>query len=89
MKTSKHTPGPWRVNVAAIVAPNAPLGRRTIATSVHGANARLIAAAPELLEALRDLFRAVESWDDPEAFDAEEFRRARALLARLDEKETE
>lgn len=67
----KHTPGPWEVFHSAargtpiqvsvpIEAPMnggeficMPMGERRIA------NAHLIAAAPELLEALRDLNRAI------------------------------
>lgn len=69
MKTeSKHTPGPWRVGDAGmtVFGPKQPDGSlpkriaevgnpRAILTSDNTkANARLIAAAPELLEALRE-----------------------------------
>ena len=55
---SKYTPGPWRVNGRFVMA----LKEKTVCEVpqfgvIHGkvdaANARLIAAAPELLEALR------------------------------------
>ena len=63
---SKHTPGPWQIgkNFGSVVC-DTPVpgisgsddteyyGGHLIAESVTEANARLIAAAPELLEALR------------------------------------
>ena len=68
---SKHTPGPWSSNHLT----SAPLkewslkvkkGRRVIAEVPYQdyttwTNARLIAAAPDLLEALR---AAVADWDE-------------------------
>lgn len=63
----KHTPGPWiiekRVNTFSFVI-NSDNPRKCIADSWDintgpietEANARLIAAAPELLEALKDLY---------------------------------
>jgi hypothetical protein len=67
---SQHTPGPW------VIDPNDNLivmaeDVRVVADCAHAlamgameaeSNARLIAAAPELLEALK----AVEDWDDNE-----------------------
>ena len=67
---SKHTPGPWRINgnnmFRWIVADSevfthsgdvnrSAYGGNMVCESVHKANARLIAAAPELLEALQDM----------------------------------
>ena len=67
---SEHTPGPWRVETRGGMA-----GRevRAVATYVvatvnttsndegnREANARLIAAAPELLTALREMVKAVD-----------------------------
>lgn len=56
--SAKHTPGPWRVHNLRVEPPPDPQranGGWTVA-QVYGpdaeANARLIAAAPELLEAL-------------------------------------
>jgi hypothetical protein len=64
----KHTPGPWRVHggYGICVVPNEPIGvigARTIVAcrqewipgKEQHANARLIAAAPELLEACEGL----------------------------------
>lgn len=66
---SKHTPGPWLIrapdngiydtddDIANVVA-RGPYGLITIAEEVDVADARLIAAAPDLLEAAQ----AVEEW---------------------------
>jgi hypothetical protein len=69
--STQHTPGPWKVKAGtnAVLA-----GRKQICSHVNAAsalpvniledqeiaqaNARLIAAAPDLLEALQDLFGA-------------------------------
>lgn len=60
----KHTPGPWTIE------PDSMFGYKVLGTKQDGAwpimfqgdlpNARLIAAAPELLEALRFLLSKVE-----------------------------
>ncbi|WP_248321992.1 hypothetical protein [Caballeronia sp. Sq4a] len=66
---TKHTPGPWK----AVRAPHGPIdvfdsGERDIVTVYGGgtngdkeANARLIAAAPELLEFAELVLRGIES----------------------------
>ena len=67
--TTKHTPGPWEVDgIGQVIVPARPPAWRTLADvySVHGdedqadADARLIAAAPELLAALEDLLPYLE-----------------------------
>jgi len=53
---SKHTPGPWEITGGFVVGPacNAIAKiHQQASPSVTLANARLIVAAPELLEALR------------------------------------
>jgi hypothetical protein len=67
---SKHTPGPWTYNlttgVVRSLAEDFPNCRQPVicdlrhwshedTTHIHPANARLIAAAPELLEALKEI----------------------------------
>ena len=58
---SKHTPGPWMADshypsVSAPTAPNLALcNDHAIPMSERIANARLIAAAPDLLEALKEV----------------------------------
>lgn len=59
MSTAKHTPGPWRVAYSKFSIVETPDGAKVAeCKNLTGlvnlqANARLIAAAPELLEALR------------------------------------
>lgn len=69
-ETAKHTPGPWRVGDAAHTVfgpPNgnpAPARIADITDKGHRhANARLIAAAPELLEACEGLFYIIKESD--------------------------
>jgi hypothetical protein len=66
---SKHTPGPWvavsRTNAHIDIEAPKQHGyvARHVASTGHGnheANARLITAAPELLEALRELLSETE-----------------------------
>jgi hypothetical protein len=69
---SKHTPGPW-VAVArtnAYIEIEAPeqhgySAKKVASTSLtnHEANARLISAAPDLLEALQAIANGTEFWD--------------------------
>ena len=76
-----HTPGPWRVNASLIEGPKMALVVATVAcpdrigyaprdTSEFKANARLIAAAPEMLAALRAMRTVMDSGDRPAKLDA-------------------
>lgn len=69
MKTEKkaaHTPGPWKVGESYYVLAGPEDGHlaacfnyvKGLGTVPQYANARLIAAAPELLEALKDVLKA-------------------------------
>lgn len=66
MSEVKHTPGPWRYGAASLydgfyIAPDARLPTLAAVHNFPGhaeANARLIAAAPELLSALKDAMRS-------------------------------
>ena len=55
----QHTPGPWHVNELGNVADKTRIVIGVIATTFESysgeANARLIAAAPDLLEALKEM----------------------------------
>ena len=81
---SKHTPGPWMADshypsVSAPTAPNLSLcNDHAIPMSERLANARLIAAAPDLLEALRWTARALDH-DHPAAV------KARAAIKAVEE----
>ena len=62
----KHTPGPWRCEGSSVWRENGlDMDQPSLATT-HGpfaeANARLIAAAPELLEAASNVFDKL--WDN-------------------------
>ena len=69
---SKHTPGPFgiiHVNGSYVIDAN--YGKTDIATIVNRvsqseteANARLIAAAPDLLSALQELLRVADAYSD-------------------------
>ncbi len=71
MKTDKHTPGPWAVQAQDLYAPiwvvapepdfrfvakmGSQMGTHDVPQNEDAANARLIAAAPELLAALKKM----------------------------------
>lgn len=57
---SKHTPGPWRLSGdGVLIAKEGAFYRIATVREPRSANARLIAAAPELLEALENLVNLV------------------------------
>lgn len=61
--TGKHTAGPWRVGDAGHTVFGPPMGEPApmmVAQRVRPADARLIAAAPELLEAVRGAVLVVQ-----------------------------
>lgn len=71
MTQSKHTPGPWHINRFKgdnfRVSPHEYGCSRPyrIAELINNeANAHLIAAAPELLEALEGLVNVVSNWEE-------------------------
>src|SRR5512139_2026557 len=103
---SKHTPGPWatRRNISSVGIVGAdgfavaacrftgPDGSTTGETiGIGKANARLIAAAPDLLGALRDLLEAFDASPDDlpaheyEAIIADARKRARAAIAKAEQ----
>jgi hypothetical protein len=88
MNAAKHTPGPWVINdlyaeteihgpqnSGAMIAVMRPWGMASDEPNPQHANARLIAAAPELLEALQGVLRVADRATD-------EFDAARAAIAK-------
>jgi len=96
MGQSKHTPGPWTIDGSVRTSINA--GTKHIALAnfynsvepefnvsgeEHEANARLIAAAPELLAALDELVDALTAGYVPQQ-DGRMLKEARALIAKAE-----
>jgi len=90
---ARHTPGPWKAVEAAYNPPgwlwvqNSPGAlladvhqNKNIPLDARNANARLMAAAPELLEALQEIITAAdgEGWSQLDAG----FTKARAAVAK-------
>ena len=80
---SKHTPGPWKlVDRDSVLIPIAPY-EWAEAYGGTEANARLIAAAPDLLEALKGMLLHMgmdeDEWNKPT------FDHARAAIAKAEE----
>jgi hypothetical protein len=85
MSEAKHTPGPWHAAQTTVYALHGHPLRNRFSASVQGgrrddaewgellANARLMAAAPELLEACRD---ALDAGNDGDWQSAEKVLRA-------------
>jgi hypothetical protein len=92
MKMSEHTPGPWLKNSGMLYGSN---GSPVVAAGlglglggdngdgVRNANALLIAAAPELLEALKDALCALECCGKDYPAEA----KARAAIAKVEGKQ--
>lgn len=96
---SNHTPGPWEPRYespgspwAAIVSP--ARRRETdaehrvcelrVADPEHTANARLIAAAPELLAALQACHRQLADWVDQGSTDDRDFEACKLARAAIE-----
>ena len=93
MSTTKHTPGPWEADDYAVQSPaNERLQIREqsvrIMSAERQANARLIAAAPELLEACHAICRAFcitrESDEAEQAALNDAYNKCRAAIARAE-----
>ena len=75
MMSNTHTPGPWAAQINAedagsthrhwIIADNAP-GSHLPALAANEADAALIAAAPDMLSALKGLVSMTDPADSPE-----------------------
>ena len=81
----KHTPGPWRLDRARALI---PLDKHTWAEAYGGteANARLIAASPELLDALEAMLSHTAELDPMQGYwpekDVSAVKQARAAIAK-------
>lgn len=71
-KAEEHTPGPWEVSGTAVLTSGNPVTQKAIcrilgpqdmgpSTEEGYHNARLIASAPQLLEALKELTELMQS----------------------------
>ena len=73
---NKHTPGPWQIadgesrRVYLINHGRDAVGETVYTETRNPADARLIAAAPDLLEALLMAKKAISRFDNGHAFDA-------------------
>lgn len=94
--STKHTPGPWKATKGGEIRAVQDSIEITIAVTFDlreddrgtkkEANARLIAAAPELLEALRDLAGWAEMYRDSVAYESgrKHIYAARAAIAKAE-----
>jgi hypothetical protein len=80
--SAKHTPGPWTAQKHTVVCEN----NVTVAACMDLSDAKLIAAAPEMAEALREMITAfavyADELDGDETSYGETLRIARAALAK-------
>lgn len=81
-----HTPGPWTVEQTAeyerTVQPNVCKVHGSDLGNFAESNARLIAAAPELLNALEEAWSALTDLNQPENDDGALFEKIRAAIAK-------
>lgn len=93
---AKHTQGPWEVDGNIAVRSSGPDGRQvclceiTVRGRDHSetydeaaANARIIAAAPELLDALKDMVLGIDAEFGPSRTDVN-FPKARAAISKAE-----
>lgn len=98
MKTNQHTPGPWIVKNGdvhaeqyGLLAAVRYLGNSQSQKNEREFNARLIASAPDLLEALKTTLAMLELLNAPGTNDPIEARvyQARAAIAKATGQESE
>lgn len=58
MNDAKHTPGPWHIEIVSPYVAEVHSAEGPVATHLTHAEARLIAAAPALLDALQGMLNA-------------------------------
>lgn len=88
--STQHTPGPWKAHPTGLARSGLPeyqihwsdIGE-CVAEVVHGtADAQLIAAAPDLLEALKDVMRVWHGETTSTSEDWDAAQKARAAIAK-------
>jgi hypothetical protein len=84
MNEECFTPGPWKIRMSGSVGTDRMMvasvyPMETEAPGENAANARLIAAAPELLEFIQEF---VQAWDEGMAGDTALYRAAERLIAK-------
>lgn len=67
MNKSKHTPSPWIIENNDILGASGGIAHVASIFCDHAANARLIAAAPDLLEACKMMVDDYDSNEDSES----------------------
>lgn len=104
MVVSAHTPGPWVTGSGGFESVKTPGPNGRPIALVAGetqrwpfregemlANARLIAAAPDLLEAVRDAIETIHEWHGDVAWDlyqhSPEMKRLNAAIAKVEGRE--
>jgi hypothetical protein len=86
-KHATHTPGPWYTYQSHkdVNRHIACKDGKSIAKEVHHANARLIAAAPEMYEMCKLLEECMENLDGRDGWDASyELAKVREVLAKVE-----
>lgn len=80
-----HTPSPWWANGREIISGSMRLGKATTSDYLIAvANAKLMAAAPELRDTVRNLMELIEA-RAPEALHWSDMDSARAALAKAED----
>jgi hypothetical protein len=88
--TGNHTPAPWRIiaipgeGAHIADANNRPICKFGYISREDQANARLIVAAPETLEALRSVLRLVDSVGSEHMVNSATLMAARATIAKAE-----
>jgi hypothetical protein len=78
-----HTPGPWEFDPIDRVVVKGSAEIAYMGWSANKADARLIAAAPELLETLEELYRLIDdAHDGDRVFTFELAQKAKAAIAK-------
>jgi hypothetical protein len=83
MSKPKHTPGPWWVEVHPTQT-SVEAKHQTVALDVSNDDAKLIAAAPDLKDALEHMLDAFGLWEDYALGARQALNMARAAIAKAE-----